>query len=224
MRWAAGWPPRRSTASGSTESDSCCPRPVPNCAAPPGSTASRCCRSPPGSCCTARGGTIARALRRAYEARGAHSTRCAPSRAPPARCRRPGGRDTRPERPAGPPPRPAPARAPRSAPPSTRPGSAPRWPGSRTPRPNGCWPARSGPPHGPWPPAGCRAARSRASCGRCSPPCCTTRTSRPPAGARTWRCAPSRAGGWRCRRAARRPSRSTWRGRCRRAPCTRGCG
>lgn len=58
----------------------------------PGSTVSRCCPSPPGSCCTARAATITRAPRRAYGAHGAHSMRCAPSRAPLARCPRPGAR------------------------------------------------------------------------------------------------------------------------------------
>ena len=64
-----------------------------------------------------------------------------------------------------------------------------------------------------------RRAPSRGSCGRCSPRCCATRSWAPPAGSRTWCCAPSPAAAPACRWAARRRCRGRWRPRCRRARC-----
>ncbi len=133
----------------------------------------------------------------AGSARGALSAACAPWQAP---------------------------RGPRSAVHSTRPASAARSGGSRPPRYAAWRPAPSGPPPRPCPGAGCRPVRSTVSCARCCRRCSATRTSPPPAGAPTSRCAASHAAGCAYRRAGHPRCPSCWPPRCRREPCVRAYG
>ena len=75
-------------------------------------------------------------------------------------------------------------------------------PARRHPGRTGCCarperPARAGCPR-----ADCPPGRWTAFCAPCCPPCSATRTSPPPAAARTWRCAASPGAGCACRRAA----------------------
>ncbi len=106
-----------------------------------------------------------------------------------------------------------------------RPGWAPRSAGSRRPPSSGSSPAPRCRPPRRSPSAGCRPARSTASCARCSPRCCAT-----PGRLTSSRCADLGAARLRERPAGRAGGRrggtcrSCWPARCRRAPCTPGCG